>query len=470
MNEKLSLTELQLIIKDSLYMALPGMYWVIAEISDIKENYSGHCYLELVEKLPDEQSIRARVKGVIWNNRYRLLKPVFENATGESLREGIKILVRAKIEYHEIYGLSLVISDIDPSYTLGEMALKRQQILKRLEEEGVLTMNKELEFPVVPQRIAIISAKNAAGYGDFMKHLNGSSFGYAFYTSLLETPMQGSETEEGVIRALDKIAARIEMFDAVVIIRGGGSQTDLSWFDNYNIAYYVTQFPLPVLTGIGHEKDLSVTDIVAYKSLKTPTAVADFLIECMNGAENHINEMSTAIIEGSRLILEVNRQNIDKHRIRLIPAARVMISEIKEKLSGMIIEMIDIGKEYIVRAGLFPANQKSRLVMGARSMLVSRESALNQKNQNMITATANLLNGKKSKVEGLENSLKILDPVNVLMRGYTITSLDGKIVRLAGQVKADNIIQTMFSDGTVSSKVVEVGNGEGAKERVDDGA
>jgi exodeoxyribonuclease VII large subunit len=470
MNEKLSLTELQLIIKDSLYMALPGMYWVIAEISDIKENYSGHCYLELVEKLPDEQSIRARVKGVIWNNRYRLLKPVFENATGESLREGIKILVRAKIEYHEIYGLSLVISDIDPSYTLGEMALKRQQILKRLEEEGVLTMNKELEFPVVPQRIAIISAKNAAGYGDFMKHLNGSSFGYAFYTSLLETPMQGSETEEGVIRALDKIAARIEMFDAVVIIRGGGSQTDLSWFDNYNIAYYVTQFPLPVLTGIGHEKDLSVTDIVAYKSLKTPTAVADFLIECMNGAENHINEMSTAIIEGSRLILEVNRQNIDKHRIRLIPAARVMISEIKEKLSGMIIEIIDIGKEYIVRAGLFPANQKSRLVMGARSMLVSRESALNQKNQNMITATANLLNGKKSKVEGLENSLKILDPVNVLMRGYTITSLDGKIVRLAGQVKADNIIQTMFSDGTVSSKVVEVGNGEGAKERVDDGA
>ena len=467
MNEKLSLTELQLIIKDSLYMALPGMYWVIAEISDIKENYSGHCYLELVEKHPDEQSIRARVKGVIWSSRYRLLKPVFENATGESLREGIKILVRAKVEYHEIYGLSLVISDIDPSFTLGEMALKRQQILKRLEEEGVLTMNKELEFPVVPQRIAIISSKNAAGYGDFMKHLDGNSFGYAFYTALLETPLQGSETEEGVIRALDRIAARIDLFDAVVIIRGGGSQTDLSWFDNYNIAYYVTQFPLPVLTGIGHEKDLSVTDIVAFKSLKTPTAVADFLIECMNDAENHINEMSTAIIEGSRLILEVNRQGIENHRIRLIPVARMMISEIKEELSGMIIEMINIGKEYIVRAGLSPANHKSRLQMAARSMLAARDSALNQKNQNMKTASVNLLNGKRSKVEGLENSLKILDPENVLRRGYTITSLDGRILKSAVQVKADDILQTRFSDGTVSSKVVEGGKGE---ERGSEGA
>jgi exodeoxyribonuclease VII large subunit len=272
MNEKLSLTELQLIIKDSLYMALPDMYWVIAEISEIKENYNGHCYLELIEKHPDEISIRSRVKAVIWSNRFRFLKSFFENSTGESLREGLKILIRVKIEYHEIYGLSLVINDIDPAFTLGEMALKRQQILKRLEEEGVLTMNKDLDFPVVPQRVAVISSRNAAGYTDFMKHLTGNSYGYVFYTYLIETPMQGNETEAGVIKALEKIAGNIEEFDLAVIIRGGGSQTDLSWFDNYNIAYYVTQFPLPVITGIGHEKDLSVTDIVAYRSLKTPTA------------------------------------------------------------------------------------------------------------------------------------------------------------------------------------------------------
>ncbi|TFG42591.1 MAG: exodeoxyribonuclease VII large subunit, partial [Bacteroidia bacterium] len=263
MNEKLSLTELQLIIKDSIYLAMPDMYWVIAEISEIKENYNGHCYLDLVEKHPDEVSIRSRVKAVIWSSRYRFIKSFFESSAGESLREGLKVLIRVKIEYHEIYGLSLVINDIDPAFTIGDMALRRQQILKRLEEEGVITMNKDLDFPVVPQRIAVISSSGAAGYVDFIKHLKWNSYGYAFYTVRFEAPMQGKETEAGLIKALDKIASHLDKFDLAVIIRGGGSQADLSWFDNYNIAFYITQFPLPVITGIGHEKDLSVTDIVA---------------------------------------------------------------------------------------------------------------------------------------------------------------------------------------------------------------
>ncbi len=463
MNEKLSLTELQLIIKDSLYMALPGTYWVIAEISDINENYSGHCYLELVEKHPDEKSLRARVKAVIWSSRYRFLKSFFENTTGESLREGIKVLIRVKIEYHEIYGLSLVITDIDPTFTLGEMALKRQQILKRLEEEGVLTMNKEIEFPVVPQRIAVISSKSAAGYTDFMKHLNANSFGYSFFTALIETPMQGGETEAGVIKGLDNIASRIDKFDAVVIIRGGGSQTDLSWFDNYKIAYYITQFPLPVLTGIGHEKDLSVTDLVAYRALKTPTAVADFLIECMINAENRLNEFSSEIKSNSQAILESSRQRIESFRMKLIPVAKIMISEIKGELSGMIIEMINIGKEYIVRAGLSPANQKSRLVSGARGLLADNDSKLNQKNQNIMSSTGRFFNGTKIKIDALENSLKILDPENVLKRGYTITSLNGKILKSYRELLADDLISTKFSDGSVTSKVVSDFENKGAK-------
>lgn len=175
MNERFSLTELQLIIRDSLYTALPDFYWVVAEISEIKENLSGHCYLELVEKLPDDINIRARIKAIIWNKRYRILKPFFENITGESLREGMKILVRVKIEYHEIFGLSLIIYDLDPSYTSGEMAIKRQMIIKKLEEEGVFEMNKGLGFPILPQRIAIISSKTAAGYSDFVRHLKGNS-------------------------------------------------------------------------------------------------------------------------------------------------------------------------------------------------------------------------------------------------------------------------------------------------------
>lgn len=454
MNEKLSLTELQLIIKDSLYMALPDMYWVIAEISEIKENYNGHCYLELVEKHPDENSIRARIRAVIWSSRFRFLKSFFENMTGESLREGLKILVRVKIEYHEIYGLSLVITDIDPAFTIGEMALKRQQILKKLEEEGVLTMNKDLDFPVVPQRIAVISSGNAAGYTDFIKHLKGNIYGYVFYTFLFETPMQGKETETGVIRALDRISAHLEKFDLAVILRGGGSQTDLSWFDNYNIAYYITQFPLPVITGIGHEKDISVTDIVAHRSLKTPTAVADFLIECMNNAENHLAEMSSEISDKSSFILEENKKMIDAYRSKLIPAARIMISEFKEGLTGVLIEMINTGKDYILRAGLSPAKHKSRLLAGVRSHLSVNSSGIAREKQNLVNISKSYLSSINNRVAGLTNSLKLLDPENVLKRGYTITSLNGRIIKKRILLKKDDIIDTRFSDGKLSSRVI----------------
>jgi len=455
MNEKLTLSELQTIIRESLYMALPGMYWVIAEISDIKENYSGHCYLELVEKLPGDTGIRARVRAVIWSSRYRFLKSFFENATGESLREGIKILARVKIEYHEIYGLSLVISDIDPSFTLGEMALKRKEMLKRLEEEGVLTMNKELEFPVIPQRIAIISSGNAAGYTDFLKHLTGNSYGYVFQTTLFETPMQGSETEEGVLRSFDRIALWIDNFDTVVVIRGGGSQTDLSWFDNYKIAYHITQFPLPVLTGIGHEKDLSVTDMVAWKALKTPTAAADFLIERMNEAESHLSEMSDAIRTGSHALLDTSKQRVENFRMKLIPVAKMMVSEIKEELSGMIIALIDIGKEYIVRAGILPANQRSRLFSASRSMIGHNDTELKRSSLKMMSEAPGFLKRNILRIEGFENSLKILDPANVLRRGYTITSLKGKIIKLSSELKQGDLINTRFSDGQVNSEVVD---------------
>jgi exodeoxyribonuclease VII large subunit len=454
MDERLSLTELQLIIKDSLYMALPDMYWVIAEIAEIKVNYSGHCYLELVEKQPDNVSISARIRGVIWNSRYRFLKPFFENSTGESIREGLKILFRAKIEYHEIYGLSLVIIDIDPSFTLGELALKRQQILKRLEREGVLTMNKDLDFPQVPQRIAVISSSNAAGYSDFITHLRENSYGYVFYTALFDTPMQGSDTQTGVIRSLDRIAQHAELFDVVVIIRGGGSQTDLSWFDNYDIAYYITQFPVPVLTGIGHEKDLSVTDIVAWQALKTPTAVADFLIECMVSAEDHLNEMSRGITDMSLVILERNKSLIDSARLKLIPLAKMSVSEFRSGLSDIIIKMINTGKEYLMNARLFPENQRSRLVSGAASCLSANRNSVNQVKKNLSSGSEIFLSMRKNEIAGFENMLKILDPDNVLRRGYTITSKKGRIIKSGSELSKDDIIDTRFSDGSVRSKVV----------------
>jgi exodeoxyribonuclease VII large subunit len=455
MTEKLSLTELQLIIRDSLYLALPDVYWVMAEISELKENNAGHCYLELIEKHPDEKNVRARVKAIIWSNRYRFLKAFFENITGESLREGLKILIKTKVEYHELYGLSLIISDIDPAFTIGEMAMKRQLVIKKLEQEGVFSMNKELLFPYVPQRIAVISSKNAAGYSDFINHLKSNSFGYIFYTALIETSLQGTETEQGVISALDKIALNAHLFDLVVIIRGGGSQSDLSWFDSYNIAYHITQFPLPVITGIGHDKDVSVSDMVANRSLKTPTAVADFLVDSIANAENHIIEMSSEIIADSRIILEKNKNRIETSGIKLFPLARIMMSDIKDKLSAEIIEIINIGKELIIRAGLVPANQESRLSSTAKSFISGKDITFKRNGQRLITGTISFQSLNNIRLESLESTLQLLNPERVLQRGFSITLINGRILKNSDQIQKNDLIDTQLCEGTFSSRVVE---------------
>ena len=455
MTEKLSLTELQLIIRDTLYMSLPEMFWVTAEISELKENYAGHCYLELIEKNPDEKNIRARAKAIIWSNRYRFLKSLFENVTGESLREGLKVLVKAKVEYHELYGLSLIISDIDPAFTIGDLAMKRQLVIKKLEQEGVFSMNKDLDFPVLPQRIAIISSKNAAGYSDFINHLTTNSYGYVFYTALIESAMQGEETETGILNALDKIAENINLFDLVVIIRGGGSQTDLSWFDSYNIAYHVTQFPLPVLTGIGHDKDMSVTDMVANMALKTPTAAADYIIDTVAGVENHLTQMSTMIRDLSMVIIEKNQTLVESSGTRLVHLTRIMIADIKDQLSEKKIKIINVGKEYAFKAGLIPANQLTRLISEVKSYANLRESALARNSRSLKVLTLNLLETKRVRIEVLENSLHIMKPENVLGRGYTITSYNGKIIKNSDELKNDDVIDTLFSKGHVKSRVTE---------------
>ena len=455
MTEKMTLTELQLMIRDSLYISLPEMYWVIAEISELRENYSGHCYLELIEKQSDEKNIRSKAKAIIWSSRYRFLKSFFENSTGETLRDGIKILVKIKVEYHEQFGLSLIISDIDPSFTVGEMAAKRQQIIKRLEEEGVISMNKELELPAVPGNIAVISSKNAAGYSDFIKHLKGNSYGYVFNTALFEASMQGSDTEHSVLSALDAIADKYDLFDAVVIIRGGGSQTDLSWFDNYNIAYHITQFPIPVITGIGHERDMTVADLVAFRSLKTPTAVADFLIGCFAETETNLTEISRDISEIAVAIIEKNRSRLELSRMRLIPVSRMMLSDAKEDLSVKIIEIINLGKEVILKAGITPSNHYTRLVAATKTVSSNSEQDLNRKATNLITFPSNALSKNNSILSQFENSLNILNPENVLKRGYTITSRNGKLVKTAGELKPGDIIGTMFIDGIVQSSVTE---------------
>lgn len=455
MSEKLTLTELQLIIRDSLYMALPEMYWVIAEISEIKENYSGHCYLELVEKQSDEKNIRSRVRAIIWCKRYNLLKSYFESTAGETLKEGLKILVRVKVEYHELYGLSLIICDIDPAFTVGELAIRRQQIIRQLEEEGIFSMNKEIGLPFSLQRIAIISSANAAGYIDFLNHLTHNNYGYVFHTRLFESPMQGSETEKGIISALDKISVHQEHFDAVVIIRGGGSQVDLSWFDNYNIAYYITQFPLPVFTGIGHDKDMSVSDLVATVALKTPTAVADFIVNHMAEIENRLRLIWTEIRDLSRSVIEKNRNRIESSAIKLSPLATIMLSAYNRMLAEKTVHLFHLAKDHIYRVNTIPAKQISRLSSGCRAYLPSVNTLLNNAGKELKTGTHRLIGDRKSSLAVMDKTLSILKPESVIKRGYTITSFNGKIITRKENLRSGDRIDTLFQDGTISSKITD---------------
>ena len=281
--EALSLLELNTRIRGALSRAFPETCWVRAEMSDVRVNTSsGHCYLEFVEKNAQTGQLVAKVRGSIWAKTFRMLKPYFEMETGQMFASGLKVLVKVSVEFHELYGLSLTVLDIDPAYTLGDMVRKRMEIIRQLQEEGVFTLNKELPFPLLPRRIAIITSPTAAGYEDFMNQLTRNKGGYPFYTKLFPALMQGERTEASVIAALDRIYQHQDLFDVVVIIRGGGATSDLNSFDSYLLAANCAQFPLPIITGIGHERDDTVVDLVAHTRMKTPTAVAEFLISRMD--------------------------------------------------------------------------------------------------------------------------------------------------------------------------------------------
>lgn len=273
--QELTLFELNLQIKKALEQ-LESSYWVIAEIGQIQVNQSGHCYLELVQK--ENTQVIAKARATIWAYTYRNISAWFERIAGSSLTVGMKILANAKVEFHEVYGLSLNIKDIDPSYTLGEREKARQEVIQQLEKDGVMEMNKGLTLPLVPQKIAIISAESAAGYGDFINQLKNNLYGYKIHRTLYQSVMQGPKASESIISALHQIHKSNEV-DLVVIIRGGGSQLDLDCFDDYELCNHIAQFPLPVLTGIGHERDTTIADMVAHTQLKTPTAVAEFILQ-----------------------------------------------------------------------------------------------------------------------------------------------------------------------------------------------
>lgn len=408
----MSLFELNSLIHSAIDNALTDVYWIVAEIAECKTNVKGHCYLDLVEK-EDNKTI-AQIRATIWSYEYRTLSRKFEAAAKTSLKQGIKVLLLAAVNYHEVYGLSLNIKDIDPAYTVGEMALRKREIIDRLRREGIIDLNKEIALPLVPQRIAVISSPTAAGYGDFIEHLQSNPYGYKFYHTIFPALMQGDDAEKSVIAALDNIDKIKENFDLAVIIRGGGSIADLSCFDNYAIAARIAKFKLPVITGIGHEKDDTVADMVAHTKMKTPTAVAEFLISGLRGFEERIAGLENSICT---------------YADKLLSEAGHLLNSLAQRLSAL----------------------SARVTAGPLNYLSGLEQKLRLHLRQYMTH-------KENRLASIEQAVRHLDPVNVLRRGYSITRLNGQAIKDTLQVEDGDIIEIELFKGRVRSKVQKGGS------------
>ncbi len=475
MAENLTLFELNRQIKDTLAEALPGTVWVVAEISELKENRAGHCYLELVEKDDASDEIIARARATIWSYTYRMLKPYFETTTGRSFSDGLKILISTTVEFHEAYGMSLNVKDINPIYTIGDLSLKRKEILDRLHNEGVFDMNRELPLPLVPQNIAVISSATAAGYQDFVEQLEANPYGFKFYHKLFEAFMQGNEAVPSIIAALERIFEYEDFFDAVVIIRGGGAQADLSCFDDYDLAYFITQFPLPVITGIGHEKDETIVDLVAHTKMKTPTAVAEFLVagllrfsEHILGLQNSISQYAKDILTHEKLFIEKIASGVNvAGKLFLASKNRQLINslyEIKSAIEGYTsqktrqLDEIESSIRFASRSFITECGQKlssgiQDLKYGARHQVQKGNHLLENIGFKLKNDVQNLVLKRGNKLTFWEKQIQLLDPEKTLKRGYTLTLKDGEIIKSKKSLKKGDLVETRFSDGKVESKI-----------------
>lgn len=430
MAESYTLYELNSMLSAAVSEAFPKNYWVTAEISELRENSSGHCYLEFIQKDELGNSV-ARARANIWAGTYRKLLPFFEHSTGIHLTAGIKVLVCVKVTFDPLYQYSLTVWDIDPAYTIGDMELRRNMILNRLEEEGVIDDNKELDLSPIPQRIAVISSPTAAGYGDFCHQLNNNAGGYAFYPTLFKAIMQGEQSPKSVIEALNKVYENAHLFDCVVIIRGGGASSELNCFDDYDLALNITQFPLPVIVGIGHERDITVLDYVAYKSIKTPTAVAEYLISQMAVSDEYLNELRGEIVERVKDALTQARHNI---------------STIENKIPSVITTRIERERSRL-------SAQQNQLTMGINSKVSKEQVSVATKVATIKALFERVIEREKNRIAMIDSRVELLSPDAILKRGYSITVKNGYPVKSVQEIETEDNINIIFADGEAVAEI-----------------
>ncbi|MBB6611725.1 exodeoxyribonuclease VII large subunit [Pontibacter sp. Tf4] len=495
----LSLFELHQQIREELEVAFPESYWVVAEIAQITpDRRKGHCYLTLVDKGDDARNVVAQARATIWSARFAMLGRFFEDKTGQPLKAGLKILFQASVRFHELYGLSLDIHNIDPNYTIGDLARQRQETIKRLEAEGLLTANKELELSEVPQRLAIVSSATAAGYQDFIHQLQHNAYGYSFHTTLFPATVQGNDAPASVNKAMALIANYSERFDAIVMIRGGGSQTDLSCFDDYTIAAAIGNSPLPVLTGIGHERDESIADLVAHTRLKTPTAVATFLIDRFRSAEEYTEGLYDSIRLFTSQQLRLTEDRLERLQLSISNTTKDFLQEGRELLENLSRGLLVKPKNYLNLQQHTVSDLERDIRSNTKSLLHTRERHLSElsvcvegraqrylhmkehelntlshcvetevkesikqkqisftkQSDKLEFATDRKLQTEQHRLNLIEASIKANDPERLLLRGYTLTLVNGKIIKSINQVQPDDVVETRMKDGTIHSIVV----------------
>lgn len=426
----ISLVEFNRRVGGLLHDASVQRCWVVAETSDVRQS-GGHCYLELVQKDAQTGQTLARMRGIVWASVYARLRCEFERATGQPFASGMNVMVEVSANFHEQYGLSVVITGINPTYTLGDMARQRLEILNRLRSEGIIDMNKQLPWADVAQRVAVISAAGAAGYGDFMNQLHNNPSGIKFYTCLFPAVMQGQSTVTSVIAALERINDYADLFDCVVIIRGGGSTSDLNSFDNYDLAANVAQFPLPVICGIGHDRDNTVVDSVASVRVKTPTAAAEWLLDRAQSALDHVNALTDMVVDSATQMLSGARQQLAYFTSGIPLMADNIVVRHRARLQQIAAAIPVVAARRIDGAGKDLAFASQRVAMAARQCVAN----------------------ERQRVTGLEKQVELLSPDRVLRRGYSLTLRDGHVVTSTSSLRAGDSLVTRFADGERTSVV-----------------
>lgn len=425
-----SLTLLQLNQRIAALMTVPDTQnvWVTAELSDVAVR-GGHCYMELLQKHPETGATLAKARGVIWASAYSRIATDFMAATGQRFVSGLKVMVRASASMHPVYGMSLVISAVNPEYTMGDLLRRRREILLRLQNEGILELNRQLEWVEVPLRIAIISARGAAGYGDFINQLYSNTSRLNFKTQLFEATMQGDRTPSTVIAALNAIAMQQDKWDGVVIIRGGGATSDLVAFEDYELAANIAQFPLPVIVGIGHERDITVLDYVANMRVKTPTAAAEWLINRGDVALEYLRSMGASILQlVSDRIAGYNEQ-LSRYEALLPTAPLNAVERESARLRGDMLSLAQIGARRIT-----PELARIEHIAGS-----------------IASATDVVIRRRSDRLDSMQAMLKALSPEATLRRGYSITRVEGKAVTDASQIPSGAEIETTLANGTIIS-------------------